>query len=361
MFQRRAGTEWICPGTAPDKLGEPAIWFQFQRSADRNVGAAARWPRGGRRRWTCPNRPAHLVGVAAVRAGTNPRRDDFAAGGLSSGRGEPAVFEWRVPAQSKSPPSWSEHFLENAMISHAPTLRGVIDRRMLVNFRVRPDVVARLLPLPFRPKLVRGWAMAGICLIRLKDVRPRGLPAALGLSSENAAHRIAVEWNDGAAAREGVFIPRRDTSSKWQAFVAGRVFAGVHHQANFDVRETADLFSLEMRSLDGSGSVKLKAQRASSLNSTSIFTSLAEASEFFARGSVGYSATTKAGCWDGLELHTTNWNVEPLAVSEVRSSFFDDAAKFPARSIEFDCALLMRGIEHEWRTLPQLRQAKDRL
>ena len=35
-------------------------------------------------------------------------------------------------------------------------------------------------------------------------------------------------------------------------------------------------------------------------------------------------------------------------MSAVQSSYFDDRAVFPAGSIEFDCALLMRGIEHEW-------------
>ena len=40
--------------------------------------------------------------------------------------------------------------------------------------------------------------------------------------------------------------------------------------------------------------------------------------------------------------------MEPLAVEEVSSSFFGDESLFPPDSIEFDCALLMRGIEHEW-------------
>src|SRR6201997_2099537 len=98
-----------------------------------------------------------------------------------------------------------------------PTMRGVIDRRILVNYRVDAAVLAKLLPAPFRPKLVGGFGVAGICLIRLKHIRPRFLPAWLGLSSENAAHRIAVEWEQGGQTREGVFIPRRDTSSRLNA------------------------------------------------------------------------------------------------------------------------------------------------
>src|SRR5258708_17977515 len=95
-----------------------------------------------------------------------------------------------------------------------PVIKGIIKRRLLVNFRADPAVVQRILPQPFRPKLHRGHALVGICLIRMEQIRPAGLPAALGLSSENAAHRIAVEWTDAAALqREGAFIPRRDTGS----------------------------------------------------------------------------------------------------------------------------------------------------
>ena len=38
-----------------------------------------------------------------------------------------------------------------------PALRGIIDRRVLVNYRVNPDVLQAVLPPPFHPKLVRGF------------------------------------------------------------------------------------------------------------------------------------------------------------------------------------------------------------
>src|SRR5262245_32820204 len=94
-----------------------------------------------------------------------------------------------------------------------PVIRGVIDRRILVNYRVVPDVLASLLPPPFRPKLHRGYGMMGICLIRLRGVRPKFLPSWLGIGSENAAHRTTVEWDEGGHVREGVYVRRRDTSS----------------------------------------------------------------------------------------------------------------------------------------------------
>jgi hypothetical protein len=74
-----------------------------------------------------------------------------------------------------------------------------------VNFRVPPEIIQRQLPRPFVPKLHNGHAIAGICLIRLEEIRPKRFPRMLGLSSENAAHRIAVRWEDSTGAHEGVY------------------------------------------------------------------------------------------------------------------------------------------------------------
>ena len=147
-----------------------------------------------------------------------------------------------------------------------PAIRGVIERRILVNYRVRPEVIAPLLPPPFRPKIVQGWGMVGICLIRLSGVRPAFLPECLpewaGLASENAAHRSAVEWDDGGVVREGVYVRRRDTNSRLNTLAGGRIFPGVQHHAEFRVKEAADDYSVELRSDDGVTSMTVRGRRA---------------------------------------------------------------------------------------------------
>jgi hypothetical protein len=85
-----------------------------------------------------------------------------------------------------------------------------------------------------------------------------------------------------------------------------------------------------------------------------VFRSLREASEFFREGSVGFSPALTAGHFDGLELRTLDWRMQPLAVEAVESSFFGDPSLFPAGSVEFDSALLMRQVEHEWCQQPSL-------
>lgn len=235
-----------------------------------------------------------------------------------------------------------------------PAITGVIDRRILTNYRVDPEPMAAALPAPFRPKLVGGFAIGGICLIRLKRIRPKRLPFPWGIGSENAAHRIAVEWESNGQIMHGVYIPRRDTNSILNSIAGGRIFPGVHHHAKFTVQETADHYSVTMASDDGEAAVHVSGKIAPAIPKSSVFDSLEAASDFFESGSIGYSDTGISGKFDGLELRCQNWCVESLNVDEIQSSYFENQSRFPKGCVEFDCALLMRNIDHEWHGRPDL-------
>ena len=68
---------------------------------------------------------------------------------------------------------------------YLPTLEGIIDRCILVHYRVDPVALQRLLPAPFQPKPIGGMGITGICLIRLTHLRPRSLPELIGVSSSH--------------------------------------------------------------------------------------------------------------------------------------------------------------------------------
>lgn len=240
-----------------------------------------------------------------------------------------------------------------------PAISGIIDRRILANYRVDPTCMAAALPPPFRPQIVDGYAIGGICLIRLKRVRPKLLPIPWGIGSENAAHRIAVEWESNGHTLQGVYIPRRDTNSMLNSFAGGRIFPGRHHHATFTVVETGDHYSVAMASDDGVATVHVSGSVVPAFSDSSVFDSLESASNFFERGSLGYSETNTDGTFDGLELQCDQWHVESLNVDTIQSSYFEDQSRFPCGSVDFDCALLMRDIVHEWHGRPDLCCAAD--
>ena len=234
-----------------------------------------------------------------------------------------------------------------------PTIQGIIKRRILVNYRAEPGVIQKVLPKGFRPKLYKGKAIVGICLICLEHIRPKFTPEFLGIKSENAAHRIAVLWeNETGETEEGVHIPRRDTDSFINSTFGGKLFPGEHNKANFIVSENENKINFSMKSDDEITLVKLAGTISESFPKNSIFSSLDDASKFFEKGSLGYSATKGGTDLDGINLEIKDWTVEALNVDFVESSFYNDESIFPKGSIVFDHALIMQNIAHEWHSAP---------
>jgi uncharacterized protein YqjF (DUF2071 family) len=236
-----------------------------------------------------------------------------------------------------------------------------MERRILVNYRIDPGTMAGLLPSPFRPTLVGGQALAGICLLRLGAVRPAGLPRVLGLTMEGAAHRVAVTWDTADGPAQGVYIPRRDTSSRLATLAGGRAFPGWHHRARFDVEEAAGRYRIGVTSRDGRIRLTVAAHADPSAEvdlSGSVFGDLGTASEFFRSAPAGYATTPTDGMFDGVELETGAWAMSPVHLDDVSSSFFDDSRAFPPRTAVLDSAFLMEGLPTRWRALPELRAAE---
>ena len=239
----------------------------------------------------------------------------------------------------------------------APALRAVMERRLLVNYRVDPGVLAAALPAPFRPAVVGDHGIAGICLIRLGRLRPAGLPARAGLRSENAAHRVAVCWDTPAGPVTGVYVPRRDTSSRLAAAAGGRLFPAWQHLARFDVREGGGKFRIQAGSRDGQVRILVAARLADAVAPGSVFGDLVAASRFFRCAPLGYAATPARGVFEGVTLETAGWGLQPLHLDEVVSSYFDDPARFPAGAAVPDSAFLMTGLETTWHPQPALHAA----
>jgi uncharacterized protein YqjF (DUF2071 family) len=105
-----------------------------------------------------------------------------------------------------------------------PLIQGVIARRILLNFRADADTVQRLLPAPLQVEQQHGHAIVGVCLIRLENLRPQGIPGPLGLSSENMAHRVAIRYPSSDGNRPGVFVWRRETDQRLVELLGGDSF-----------------------------------------------------------------------------------------------------------------------------------------
>lgn len=253
--------------------------------------------------------------------------------------------------------------------ARGPVIRAVMERRLLVSYRIEPDVLQAVLPAPFRPALAGGYGVGSICLIRLAGIRPAGIrqpaptwqPAAFGLRADNAAHRIAVLLDTPAGPVPSVYIPCRYTSSRIAVLTGGLLFPGLRRARFHDGEHDGEhdgRYRITAASPDGTMRIAVDARIAASLPAGSVFADLAEASRFFRLAPAGYSATRVPGVFDGVTLETRYREMYALQVNAVASSLFDDPSLFPPGTAVLDSAFVGAGLA-TWRPLASLAASPE--
>ncbi len=224
------------------------------------------------------------------------------------------------------------------------TLRAQVRRRLLISYRVNPEVAQTLIPSQFRPQIVDGSAVAGVCMIGLHSVRPGWLRPQIGFRTENVAHRIAVVWDENGKTRSGVYIVERHSSSLVPVLAGGRLFPGVQKRARFDLDETESRFQVDMAApgIRVSVDVQLGGEWTSTL-----FPTVEAASAFHEQGAVGWSPRRDGTGVEPLELTSKEWAVEPGQVISLRSSYFD---ALPDGAATLDSVVVMRDVPFFWDT-----------
>ena len=222
---------------------------------------------------------------------------------------------------------------------------GNIERRILVNYRFDPEVLSKLLPSPFRPRVINGYAVGGMCLIRFNKMRPNFFPEFLGSSSENGTHRFCIEWDDNGKVKKGVFVMQRFTNSKLHELGSNILSPGALSFAEFKIEEENNKYSVEFMSKNGD-QVKLVVTGNGQFHSE-VYSSIEEVSNDFKTDSIGFSPF-KNNIFYGVKLVTKSWKVSPLDLISIKSSFFENEEFFPKGSAQVDHCLLMENIGHSW-------------
>jgi hypothetical protein len=241
-----------------------------------------------------------------------------------------------------------------------PRLEGMIARRLLLNYRADPALVQRLIPKPLQVVVRKDAAVVGVCLIRLEHLRVKGLPPLVGMTAENMAHRVAVRFPIPEGWQDGVFIWRRHSNRCFMERLGGRLFPGVHERAGFKVMEWKHALAIAVQTKRHDADVEFAGDDTTVWQPTALFETPAEASRFFERGDCGLSCSLRGEALEGVRLRTLRWEMVPLVARSLHSTFYQGTGLFPQGSVEFDCALVMRGVPHEWVRLdhvPSMRAA----
>lgn len=235
------------------------------------------------------------------------------------------------------------------------TVKGLIDWKILINYKVELSVLQQYLPKPFFPRSIRGFGLVGIAVTKQKGVRSIGRPAPLGLNAMLVEHQAAVTWEDGGRLRHGLYIPRRDTSSLLQLMMGDRLSGGLHHLARIRARIRQDRYVVSMRGMNQEGvRAKLMAKLTDRFPMGSVMKELETAVSFFESGKVAYSPLYKHSIFEGVEWNAQDFSIQPLRVERLEGNYWEEIAGFPKKSIFFDHAILIQGAPYQWNHMPEL-------
>lgn len=225
---------------------------------------------------------------------------------------------------------------------------SLVDRQLLINFRMDPAIVRQFLPVGVEPRVIHGFAIGGICVVRLNK-RKLG-PLIRIRESENVAHRFAIcppaATSHESQASSCVYVCRAHTSSRWNSFLGNRILAGRYHRANIDVEESPEVIRVKMTSRDKSSQLSFSGVTGCGHPMESIFSSIGEALRFLEQCSIRRAIESRSSGSNGIS-HRVSWKqLVPLRTQGLETSFFYDESRFPAGSIEFDSAFILRSREH---------------
>lgn len=207
------------------------------------------------------------------------------------------------------------------MFNPVPVLRGTVDRRLVLTYRLALDAAAGATPERFQPRTVDGHALGSLLVLRVRGLRPRGLPERAGRTTYHALHRVAVEWSEDGRSRTGAYVVRRASDSRLLALFGRRLAPGGAHHATFDVDVTSERVEATISDRGGIRA-HLTGAPTDRLPTGSVFDSVAAAASYFEADAAGRSPPDED--YRGVTLRMTDWEVTPVAVESASASFFDD-------------------------------------
>ncbi len=227
--------------------------------------------------------------------------------------------------------------------------------RFIFNFRLRPEVFAHHLPVPWlQPESFNGWSVASFCILKLDRVIIWPLPGFLGMSMTSCAYRCGVIDTSGSTPEPSVYITDRNTDLPVVARLAPWWFADTIPMIRPQVDDRPDSFTIRINYLDRQKLFYAEARKAPGGQFVSkVFSSLAEYGTFIHRGVSSYTPSIYGDALAKVDLVKEDPAYVPLDAT-VDFSWLDGAWR--DAGLEYDSAVRATGGDYKW-TYRGLRSA----
>ena len=140
-------------------------------------------------------------------------------------------------------------------------LNGVVTRRFLISYPVRPEALSRFLPPNAELSTWQGLAWVSACFVNIQHMRPSVMPCQVGIEFNYLVHRTRarIPYPDGVR-RESVLVLEANISNRAFAAIGQRLPGVGFHARDIRLLEHPDCWRVQMR--DDAGALFFQADIA---------------------------------------------------------------------------------------------------
>lgn len=238
------------------------------------------------------------------------------------------------------------------------TLTGRLCDCALMSFGTPADSVRHLVPKGLE-LLTRGdRAFWNVVTCRVDRMRPKHLPAAVGVTYHHVAYRLLVQaMTQRAQLLQGLYFVRSDADAAVLGAVGNATTDFKFHRAQVTLDATADRYRAAVTTDDGAGDARFElagpAPAAGPRHRDSAFATHLDAQEWLTYRPLGLSV---GGPPAAPRLHQAQvhrdpdaWRETPVRLTGCRSAVFDALQQTPAHGLLPEHATRVADMDYTWR------------
>lgn len=226
------------------------------------------------------------------------------------------------------------------------TVVARMNERYIFNFRLRPDALARHLPVKWlQPQVINGWCALSFCILKLERITIWPIPPIINFKTTSCAYRVGVMDHSTGKPEPSVYITDRNADLPIIIRTAPLLLADAIPALKPRVEKSGNTTKIQLRYMDGQPLFSAEISPVQTLQSE-VFPTIDRFVDFIKGGVSSYTPSVLPDTLARIDLEKEDTVYQPMQ-AHVEFSWLDGV--WPDTGMEYDSAVFATGAKYKWK------------